>query len=261
MYGVCVLPVVACRAEPSEKSEMVTQLLFGEWVEILEHYQQWMKCRSVYDRYVFWVSSLQIEPMEDYDKNKIWQLTGYLLPNPVNLLIPKDKDQPNLVVPSGSRVWMNEDGQPVLHRLVFENEDLDLIPEDKLIDDRSAILSFALQFLGTPYLWGGRTLMGMDCSGFTQLVYKLCNIFLPRDAYQQAEMGETVNFLEEALPGDLAFFDNEQGRIVHVGILMENFKIIHCSGKVRIDDIDHYGIYNRELKKYTHHLRIIKKML
>ena len=116
-------------------------------------------------------------------------------------------------------------------------------------------------FLNAPYLWGGKSPFGIDCSGFTQLVYKLNGYKLPRDSDQQVEMGHPLSFVDEAEPGDIAFFDNEAGKIVHVGILINNEKIIHASGRVRIDRFDHYGIHNSEVKGYTHHLRVIKRVL
>jgi cell wall-associated NlpC family hydrolase len=116
-------------------------------------------------------------------------------------------------------------------------------------------------FLNAPYLWGGKTPFGIDCSGFTQTVYKLNGIKLLRDAYQQAEQGETLSFVEEAEAGDLAFFDNEEGRIVHVGIVLDNNKIIHASGKVRIDGFDHHGIFNNEKRDYSHKLRLLKRIV
>jgi cell wall-associated NlpC family hydrolase len=123
------------------------------------------------------------------------------------------------------------------------------------------IIENAYMYLHSPYLWGGRTPFGIDCSGFTQMVYKLAGIRLKRDASQQAEQGTLINLIDEARQGDLAFFDNEEGRIIHVGIMLPNNKIIHASGKVRIDSIDHHGIYNLETKKYTHNLRIIKRFV
>ena len=102
--------------------------------------------------------------------------------------------------------------------------------------------------------------MGVDCSGFVQTVFKLAGNTLPRDAYQQAEIGNTLNFVDEAVAGDIAYFDNDEGRITHVGIMLDNKKIIHASGKVRIDLIDHYGIYNEETSNYTHKLRLIKRL-
>jgi cell wall-associated NlpC family hydrolase len=110
-------------------------------------------------------------------------------------------------------------------------------------------------------LWGGRTTFGIDCSGFTQMVYRMNGIYLPRDASQQAKKGTTLSFLEECQPGDLAFFDNAEGAIVHVGIVMEDYKIIHASGRVRIDTLDHSGIYNEELGRHTHKLRVLKSLV
>ena len=125
----------------------------------------------------------------------------------------------------------------------------------------TAIEELATKYLNAPYLWGGRSIWGIDCSGFTQLVFKMLGIKIRRDAYQQADQGITLGFIEEAEPGDLAFFDNEDGKIIHVGILLGQGKIIHASGKVRIDRIDHQGIFNEETGKYSHKLRIIKRIL
>jgi cell wall-associated NlpC family hydrolase len=119
----------------------------------------------------------------------------------------------------------------------------------------------AKQFLGTAYLWGGRTVFGIDCSGFVQMVFKLFNINLPRDAYQQAEVGEDVGFLAEAKTGDLAFFDNEQGKITHVGILLSPQSIIHASAIVRIDPIDQAGIVSSSSGLRTHQLRTIRRII
>ena len=123
------------------------------------------------------------------------------------------------------------------------------------------LIQSAFLYLNAPYLWGGKTPFGVDCSGFTQMVYKLNGYVLQRDASQQALEGEPLSFIEESQPGDLAFFDNEEGRIIHVGIIMENNYIIHASGKVRIDRLDHLGIYNAETNRHTHRLRVIKKYI
>jgi cell wall-associated NlpC family hydrolase len=115
------------------------------------------------------------------------------------------------------------------------------------------------QYLNTAYLWGGRTISGIDCSGFTQQNLWFLHIQLPRDAYQQAALGEVVGFLPEAVCGDLVFFDNSEGKITHVGIMLDSATVIHASGKVRIDDIDNFGIVNRDTGERTHQLRIIKR--
>ena len=127
--------------------------------------------------------------------------------------------------------------------------------------DREQLVEHALVFMNAPYLWGGKTLFGIDCSGFTQMAYKLCGIFLLRDAHEQASIGETMNLLHEAAPGDLLFFNDAEGQIIHTGIYLGDNRIIHASGKVRIDQVDHQGIFNKEKKGYTHSLRLIKKIL
>jgi cell wall-associated NlpC family hydrolase len=129
------------------------------------------------------------------------------------------------------------------------------------IKNKSSLLNTAYMYLNAPYLWGGKTPFGIDCSGFTQMVYKLNGYHLLRDASQQASQGEALSFIEESEAGDLAFFDNEEGKITHVGIIMDNNYIIHASGKVRIDRLDHLGIYNAESNKHTHKLRVIKKII
>jgi cell wall-associated NlpC family hydrolase len=126
--------------------------------------------------------------------------------------------------------------------------------------NKENIVHNAMMFLNAPYLWGGRSPLGIDCSGFTQIAYKLQGIEIPRDAYQQAEIGTTLSFVEESEPGDLAFFDNNEGKITHVGIILKDNFIIHASGKVRIDRIDQQGIFNAEEKKHTHKLRLIKSV-
>ena len=135
--------------------------------------------------------------------------------------------------------------------------DGNVIDSDK--SDITRLLEHAYMYLNSPYLWGGRSPFGIDCSGFTQIVFKLCGIVLQRDARLQAEHGTTINLIEESKPGDLAFFDNAEGKISHVGIIIPGNQIMHASGRVRIDKIDHQGIYNEELKGYSHNLRVIKR--
>ncbi|MGK0175927.1 MAG: cell wall-associated NlpC family hydrolase, partial [Ulvibacter sp.] len=127
--------------------------------------------------------------------------------------------------------------------------------------NKENLINTAFMYLNTPYLWGGKTPFGIDCSGLTQMVYKLCGYKLLRDASQQAMQGEVLSFIEESEPGDLAFFDNSEGDIVHVGIIMKDNYIIHAHGKVRIDRIDHSGIYNIDTRRHTHKLRVIKKII
>lgn len=128
-------------------------------------------------------------------------------------------------------------------------------------DLRESIALTAKEFLNIPYLWGGKSFFAVDCSGFVQLVFKIHNIRMPRDTYQQAEVGEALSFVEESQPGDLAFFENSEGKIIHVGIMLDNQRIIHASGKVRIDTLDSSGIFNKEMNKHTHKLRVIRSII
>jgi hypothetical protein len=130
----------------------------------------------------------------------------------------------------------------------------EIFPKTKLIETAS-------MYLNTPYLWGGKSPFGIDCSGFTQMVYKINGYELKRDASQQAAQGEVLSFIEESEPGDLAFFDNSEGEIIHVGIILKNNYIIHAHGCVRIDRLDQSGIYNTEQNRHTHRLRVIKKII
>jgi len=129
------------------------------------------------------------------------------------------------------------------------------------VDEKDKVIDNAMMYLNSPYLWGGRTPFGIDCSGFSQMVYRLNGVDLPRDAHEQAEVGTTLSFVEESESGDLAFFDNNEGKIIHVGIILDSNSIIHASGKVRVDKIDQQGIFNQNSGIHTHKLRLIKKII
>ncbi len=126
---------------------------------------------------------------------------------------------------------------------------------------RKFMVNQALMFFNAPYLWGGRSPFGIDCSGFSQIIYKMAGIKIPRDAKDQVHLGVAISFVEEALPGDLAFFDNDEGNITHVGIIWEKNKIIHASGQVRIDNVDQFGIFNVDTKRYSHKMRVMKRII
>ena len=140
---------------------------------------------------------------------------------------------------------------------IFENHNNTIMLKN--IYDPKIMVECAIKLLNTPYRWGGKSIMGIDCSALVQLCAKVAGFKLPRDASQQVNHGNTINIISEAKAGDIAFFKNENNRITHVGILLSNEKIIHASGKVRIDSFDSKGIYNKDLKEYTHKLYIIKR--
>jgi len=253
MFGICNLAIIPLRFEPSDKSEIVSQVLFGEHFEILEQLKQWSKIKLQYDDYEGWVDSKQYQIISESEYNQLSadvivlnaDLIEYITA-PNNLLLP---------IPLGSSLSFLSHGDTNTSNFNFEGTKI------SGIKTKDCILNKAFMYLNAPYLWGGKTPFGIDCSGFTQMVYKLNGYKLLRDASQQSKQGEALSFIEESEPGDLAFFDNEEGNIIHVGIIMDDNYIIHASGKVRIDRLDHLGIYNAEVNKHTHKLRVIKKII
>jgi gamma-D-glutamyl-L-lysine dipeptidyl-peptidase len=258
--GICLLSVIPCRREPSSTSEMVTQLLFGESYEVLEMRDDWISIRHASDGYECWISARQHSPLSEKAWKKLQAASTALCTDLFSIMQDKSGSRTfpvtlgcSLPSLSNSSTAFEIDGR------TYSFEGQHSIPHKKR--NRDELLATAYLLLNAPYLWGGRNPLGIDCSGFTQLVFRLGGYALPRDAYQQANVGDTVDFVEEALPGDLAFFDNAEGKITHTGILLGQNRIIHASGCVRIDRFDHYGIHHEEIKKYTHSLRIIKRIL
>ena len=253
MFGICNLAIIPLRFEPSDRSEIVSQVLFGEHFEILEQLKQWCRIRMQYDAYEGWIDSKQLQLISESSFNQLSEdaiilnadLIEYITA-PNNLLIP---------IPMGSSVSFLNYNEINTSNFDFEGTKI------SGIKPKEGLINTSFLYLNAPYLWGGKTPFGIDCSGFTQMVYKLNGYKLLRDASQQATQGEPLSFIEESEPGDLAFFDNEEGNIIHVGIIMEDNYVIHASGKVRIDRLDHLGIYNAEINKHTHKLRVIKKII
>jgi hypothetical protein len=230
MIAVSSLAAIPLRKEPNDVSEMTSQILFGESMDVLESREKWCMVRLHHDGYEGWVSSKQLDfndqlpPVQSVFRASSLQISPKLIPA-------------GAFIRDNSTLNTNEDG---------------------------SLEAYAMMFLDAPYLWGGRTILGIDCSGFTQLVFRLAGLSIRRDAWQQAGEGEEVSFIEECRTGDLAFFDNAEGRIIHVGIVLRpdgTFPptIIHASGKVRIDALDHQGIYNKESGAYSHNLRMIRR--
>lgn len=250
-YAVCQLGVAAVRAENSDRSEMVTQILFGEKVIVTEIKENWIKIKADFDGYEGWTDKKQFQELNEEEYNQLESVP--YTSDIFNMAL--DDNQP-MVLPLGASLPGFKGYKIHLGNKIFTFEGE--IEKDDLTKQELAHL--ALLFLNTPYLWGGKSNFGIDCSGFTQQVYKYAGIRIPRDSHQQAELGEALSFVEEAEPGDLAFFDNPEGKIIHVGIILEGNQIIHAHGKVRIDPIDSTGIFNTDSKLYSHKLRVIKKI-
>lgn len=252
MQGICHLSCIPIRVEPTSKSEMVTQLLFGETYRVIETDGKWMHIMADFDNYQGWLNENQYcETTGDVSGEKVY------LQSVVGELVNGNE---KIHLPMGAVLNQNDEGH-IMHRGIGWKLEGTVRIAETLKPNRDLLTGDCLQWINAPYLWGGRNLWGTDCSGFTQVVYKLNGLQLPRDAYQQAMQGETLSFLDETQPGDLAFFDNEEGKIVHVGILLDSRRIIHASGCVRIDKIDQQGIFNVDTGRYTHPLRLIKKVI
>lgn len=256
-YAVCSVSVMPLRAEPSHRAEQVSQILFGERMEVLaEEKNSWLHVRCEWDDYEGWVKKGQVSIITYKEYRK--PLTSYT----AGMTDTAATALGSFVLSPGSSLFQMK--KKVLkwgtREFTFKGKKLNI--KDTQAGEQQ-VAAFSQLFSGAPYLWGGRCLMGLDCSGFTQVVYKLMNVRIPRDASQQAGTGETVGFLQEARCGDLAFFDNEEGRINHVGILLNNHTIMHAtetSGCVVVDPIDNGGIISRQLRMRTHNLRLVKRI-
>ena len=253
MFGICNLAIIPLRFEPSDRSEIVSQILFGEHFEILEQNKQWHRIKLNFDNYEGWIDEKQFQLISESDYQQLSSeaivlnadLIEYIT-SPNNLLLP---------IPLASSLSFLSFSS--INKENFDFEGMKISG----VKPKSNLINTAFMYLNAPYLWGGKTPFGIDCSGFTQMVYKLNGYKLLRDASEQSTQGEALSFIEESEPGDLAFFDNEEGKIIHVGIIMDDNYIIHASGKVRIDRLDHLGIYNAETNRHTHKLRVIKKII
>lgn len=256
-YGIGHLSVVPCRAEASDSSEQVTQLLFGETIKVYEKKRSWYRIKTAHDNYECWMDEKQFLFITQSQFEELQSQQSLVAADFVQLIQhPKSGEMISLLLGSNLPYFKNNSIQ--IDKDEWKFEGITLNTQEK--QPKTKIPENALLLLNAPYQWGGRSPFGIDCSGFVQIIYKLNGISLPRDASQQAEVGQALSFIEEAEEGDLAFFDNEEGQITHVGIILENNRIIHASGMVRIDQLDHQGIYNQEIKNYTHRLRLISKI-
>ena len=245
-YGICALSIVPVREETSDPSEQVNQLLYGDLFKITDERKNWFRVRSAHDGYEGWIDRKQAHLIDkDTFERCLREEVNYSQDLVDHVELP---DGQLLTIVMGSATSR---AQVMGHR--FDGL--------QRPGDRTALVDYALMYLNAPYLWGGKSPFGIDCSGYTQMVYKLAGVSLMRDASQQATQGEALSFIEESEPGDLAFFDNSDGNITHVGIILEDHHIIHAHGKVRIDRIDHSGIFNRDQGKHTHKLRVIKRII
>ncbi len=251
-YAVVAVPAAPVRRKPRHNKEMVNQLLFGEAVKILkEKGEQWVKVRSLHDQYEGWMTRSLLEETDELTANtKPLFVTGGVM----NVISFGDK---TIYAPAGSSLPFFENGKGRMNRKEYSFHGKVFSPA-ALRPGAELIRQLVSPWLNAPYMWGGRTPLGVDCSGFTQVIFKLIGVDLPRDAWQQAQKGTGIKKLMEAQSGDLVFFDDKE-EIVHVGILLNNETVIHASGKVRMDLIDKKGIINSETGKRTYQLKAIRR--
>lgn len=246
--SICAVSIAPLRKEPSHRSEMVSQLLLGEIVTCLETSGDFVFIHNSYDGYSGWCqkSQLLLTESEDVIVGPEQLAAAFINPATWNgwpMMVPLSAPVGNLLQLRSSEFTL----QGKLHQA------------GSIPFNTRNVLDHSSLYHQTPYAWGGKSVYGIDCSGFCQQVYRFFGKKLPRDASQQAIVGEMVGFLEEVQCGDLAFFDNEEGNITHVGLLLNTKEIIHASGKVRVDDIDQWGIINRDTGQRTHTLRLIRR--
>lgn len=257
-YGISDLSIIPMRCDQSERSEMVSQILFGELYRVLQCEEKWLYIQLLDDGYEGWIDrKMFVEVSEDFVVS--YQEGNNRVTKEIFNIVTRQNCYGNKLIVLGSTFPLFD-----TKRTTFLLGEVPYLVETPVKEElkqsiRERIIHYALAYYNTPYLWGGRTPYGIDCSGLVQMVYKMVGIQLPRDASQQATKGEILSFVEECLPGDLVFFGN--GTISHVGIVWQDGRIIHASGRVRIDKLDHQGIYNDELKKYTHDLMLIRRII
>jgi len=258
MTGTIILSLVAVRQSDNNQSEMISQLLFGELAEIVEERGNWFYIRNHSDNIKGWIDKKSIKILNDEEFELIRQSPTVRVSVPLSFC-RKTTNRETIFLAGGSILSAINDSECIVadENYIVNTTDINLSNETS----GEYIVFLASQYLNSPYLWGGKSLLGIDCSGLVQVIFSICGIQMPRKASEQVEVGEVVDFLSEASAGDLAFFEDESGSIAKVGIMMDSQRIIHSSGWVKIDQLDSNGIITERNGNSPHKLRVIKRIV
>ena len=255
-YGICSLSAIPVRMKADRSSMVLTQMLFGEYVEVLTvKNKHWIKVICLYDQVVGWVDPKQIlflpsdfDPLDSIDFAVSLEVVQPAYYKDYSIPIPIASSLPFF---DGISFYLNKKKFSFSGQAITKSTEL-IHPE--------LLTKVLRRFLTAPESRGGRTIFGIDSSAFVQLVFKIFHIELPRLAQHQIEYGQSILFHHEMALGDIAFFENKQGVINHVGIVYGHKQIIHVHGQTRIDKLDQHGIFNSDERRYTHKLRIIQRI-
>ena len=260
MVAIALHSVVPVRVEPREGSEQNTQMLFGELCRILEQQPRWLRIRLESDGQEGWVDAKMICPMkpEEYASHRASLQQSAIVAMPMAYAVSENNGQ-TIPLTAGTRLTNYQDGRFEVLGVGFRIDPGMVWTESPDLNEQNLLQSVRF-FLNIPYLWGGKNAMGMDCSGFTQIIMSLFGKKLPRNASEQATCGRKISRLSKAQAGDLVFFDHKDGKISHVGIVIDPERVIHCSGRVKVEKLDETGIFNAETGEYSHDLVAIKRI-
>lgn len=260
MKAIALHSVVPVRTEAREGAEQSTQMLFGELCTILEKKPRWNRIKLDSDGQEGWVDEKMISPIggKDYTTYKKAYASAATVVFPMAYAMSENNGQ-TIPLTAGTRLTNCAQGRFEVLGVGFRI-DPSMVRTQPLELNLQTLLETTRFFINVPYLWGGKNALGMDCSGFTQVVMSLFGKHLLRNASEQATQGRAVADLKKAKAGDLVFFDHEDGKISHVGIVIDSERVIHCSGRVKVEKLDSNGIFSAEFGQYTHHLVSIRRV-